>query len=59
MLEESSPDQIEVTIEPPENFAADTKEYSAEGGCNFINNKTVFHWKKISVFKTKIYCCKI
>ena len=43
MLEKSPLDQIEVTIEPPENFAADTKECSAEGRCNSTHNKTVFH----------------
>ena len=58
MLEESSLDQIEVTIEPPENFAVDTKECSAEGSCNSINNETVFHWKKISVLKQKSIAAK-
>ena len=58
MLEKSPLDQIEVTIEPPENFAADTKECSAEGSCNSTHNETVFHWKKISVSKQKSIAAK-
>ena len=53
MLKESLLDQIDVTIEPPENFAADTKECSAEGSCYPTSNETVFLWKKISVSKQK------
>ena len=58
ILEESPLNQIKVTIEPPENFAADTKECSAEGSCNSTNNETVFRWKKISVSKQKSIVAK-
>ena len=58
MLEESPLDRIKVTIEPPRNFAADTKECSGEGNCNSINNETVFHWNKISVSKQKSIAAK-
>ena len=58
VLEESPLEQIEVTIEPPENFAADTKECSVEESCNSTHNETVFHWKKISVSKQKSIAAK-
>ena len=50
-----------MTIEPPGNFAADTKECSAEGNCNSTlqaSNETVLQWKKISVSKQKSIALK-